>query len=355
MAKDHTLLRPFHENDLAPLTDFWNNAFADRRNFYPISSADFQQRILACPAFHPDGLILAWRQRPDGESHLVGIVHAFRPAPNQGLYQRWEQRHDIVLLYVDPAHRRQGIGSRLLRAAENWLYYCPVYLGGSAQPCYGTVEGPRPPFFGSTQRLGISVNDSSLIHFLNHRGYHIVDAGDISMHLTLSPRPAPPQPDLSALGLRLVEVSHTNPFTGQEPAGRAEYTLYGDNHGDPYWGYLLVDGNNLLRAHISWYPMHQAGHAAIAGFWVAPDLRGKGLGRYLLDQTLHTLNPAASSPSQPQSQSHHHASPIFTSVEVQTHLVNHALAAKLYERRGFVTEMAWVNLRKACAVRGVRQ
>jgi GNAT superfamily N-acetyltransferase len=136
-------------------------------------------------------------------------------------------------------------------------------------------------------------------------------------------------------------VSHEQPFGGQEPRGREEYTLYRENGGSPYFGYLLVTADNLLQAHISWYPMRQPGSAAIGGFWVAPTLRGHGLGRYLLDRTLYDLK---------------NSPPLwggYERVEVQTHLVKHAQAAALYERRGFEVEMAWVNMSKECAVRGV--
>jgi GNAT superfamily N-acetyltransferase len=341
----HTRLRPFQKNDLAPIVDFWNNAFADRRNFYPITAADFQSRVLDCEVFDPNGLILAWYEDQDGSSHLAGMVHGFRPAPRKALYAKWEARHNLALLYVEPALRRQGIGSRLLRAVENWLYYCPVYVGGPAQPCYGTIEGPRPPFFGGSQRMGVSARDTSLLNFLAYRGYHVVDPGEISMRLDLTPRPAPPAPDLAALGLRLLPMSHENPFRGREPKGREEYTLYGDNGGFPYFGYVLVTADELLQGQISWYPMRQAGHAAIAGFWVAPSLRGKGLGAYLLDLTLHDLCHASPPASRTSWGS-------FRSVEVQTHLVKHAQAAALYERRGFVVDAAWVNLQKECSVRG---
>lgn len=336
---EHTRLQPFENRDLASLVDFWNNAFVKQHNFYPITPADFESRVLTCEAFDPNGLILAWHEGGNGSRQLVGMVHAFRPTPQSGLYAKWEQRYNLALLYVDPAHRRRGIGSRLLRAAENWLYYCPVYVGGPAQPCYGTVEGPRPPFFGSSQRLGISIHDRLLINFLAHRGYHIVDPGDVSMRLKLSSQPDPPVPDLAALGLQLVPFSHEMPFRGHEPKGREEYSLYAENNGAPYMGYALVNGENLLQGHISWYPMRQRGAAAIAGFWIAPRLRGQALGRYLLDRALYDLI---------------HAQPPwggYDSVDVQTHWVKHALAAALYERRGFETAMAWVNMSKECAVR----
>ena len=353
---ERILIRPFRFDDLLALVEFWNKAFADRRNFYSLTAADFQNRILNCTAFDPQGLILAWQEGPAtrlrdsqvrdsqvqySQPQLVGIAHALRPAPRSGLYAKWEARHCLALLYVDPSHRNQGIGSRLLRTAENWLYYCPVHVGGAGQPCYGTLEGPRPPFFGSSQRLGVGIQDRSLLNFLTQRGYHIVDPGDISMRLKLTPRPEPELPDLEGIGLKIVPVSNLMPFGGEEPEGREEYTLWGDNGGEPYRGYVLVTGDNLLQAHISWYPMRQPRAAAIAGFWVAPRLREHGLGRYLLDRALYDLVH-----SQPPGGG-------YDTVEVQTHLVHHAKAAAFYERRGFVTEMAWVNLAKECAIRGV--
>lgn len=375
-----TLLRPFQAGDLDALVTFWNNAFAGQRNFYPITAGDFQSRILDCAAFDPHGLILAWHEAGGQPAQLAGLVHAFRPAPQSALYAKWEARHNLALLYVEPAYRRQGIGSRLLAAAENWLYYCPVFAGGGALPCYGAVEGPRQPFFGGSQRLGISIHDRSLINFLAYRGYRIIDPGDVSMRLKLTEHPEPPRPDLAALGLTLKSISHTSPFRGSEPPGREEYALWGDNGGSPYFGYVLVSGDNLLQAHISWYPMKQPGMAAIAGFWVAPELREHGLGRYLLDRTLydliHSPLPATGYDTDPgqgpvetgsgagsrtsvkthtvEFEFAKYQQVEFHTVEVETHLVNHAKAVALYERRGFVTETAWVNMIKECTVRGGR-
>jgi GNAT superfamily N-acetyltransferase len=192
--------------------------------------------------------------------------------------------------------------------------------------------------------MGICVHDTLLINFLAHRGYRIVDPGDVSMRLRLTPlrlaaQPEPPMPDLAARGLHLVPFSHEMPFGGQEPKGREEYSLYGENGGAPYMGYALVTSENMLQGHISWYPMRQVGLAAIAGFWVAPCFRGQALGRYLLDRALYDLI---------------HSPPPwggYDMVDVQTHLVKHAQAATLYERRGFEIEMAWVNMSKECAVR----
>jgi GNAT superfamily N-acetyltransferase len=328
----HVALRPFRPADLDALVTFWNQAFCGRRNFAPLTAADFARRVLESPAFDPPGLILAWQIEPDGSEAVVGLVHALRPPPQAGLYSKWGPHHYLALLYVAPTHRRQGIGGRLLAAAENWLYYCPVYAASHAQPCYGTVEGPRPPFFGSSERMGIGARDSELLGFLARRGYAVVDPGDVSLRLALAPRPAPTAPDLA--GLQLQQVDHRHPFTGQEPDGRAEMSLWGYNHGYPYTGLVLADGDGVAHGEIAWYPLRQPGAAGLVSFWIAPDLRGRGLGRYLFDLSLSKM----SSLNAPHM--------VYDSVDVHTHLVHHSRASELYRRRGFVVDTIWVNLVK---------
>ncbi len=329
----HTQLRAFAPDDLDALVAFWNRSFAEQRNFYPLTAEAFAQRVLACPAFDPAGLILAWHS--DGQkTDLVGLVHAFRPPPPMPAYEQWGRHHTLALLYVDSAMRRQGIGTRLLRAAENWLYYCPVFVASQAQPCYGTLEAPQPPFFGSTQRLGLSANDTELIHFLAHRGYRPHDPGEVSLRLDPLDAPPPAVPDLAAHGLRVQPFSHQAPLAGREQPDRDDYGHWAQNHGHPYAGYALMDASNLIWGHISWYPMHQAGWAAVANFWVALPLRRQGLGRYLLALALHDMAHAPA----PRGG--------YRAVEVQSHLVHHAAAVTLYQQHGFRIDAAWVTLVK---------
>lgn len=333
-----TLLRSFDPADLDALVAFWNQAFADRRNFAPLTAAAYTRRVLASPAFDPAGLILAWQVDAAGSATPVGLVHAFRPPPQTGPYVKWGPHHYLALLYVAPAYRRQGIGARLLAAAENWLYYCPVYAASHAGPCYGIVEGPRPPFFGSSERLGLSAQDGALLAFLAHRGYAVVDPGDVSMRLALTPRPAPVAPDLAGLGLRLWTIDQLHPFVGRDPAGRVDLSLWGDNRGDPYAGLVLVDGDGLLHGQIAWYPLAQPGTAGLSGFWVAPALRGRGLGSYLLDLALSELSST--------NVRHRVYDSVYHAVDVHTHLVRHARAVELYRHRGFEVDTVWVNLVK---------
>lgn len=331
-----TLLRPFAEDDLPAFIAFWNEAFACQPNFYPIDEAIFAQRVLASPVVDRAGLILAWHEDIPGQQSLVGFVHALQPPPKSGFYANWPAHHTIAALYVIPALRRQGIGSRLLQAAESWLYYCPVHFAGHAQPIYGTVEGPRQPFFGSTERMGMRAGAGTLIDFLSKRGYLSVEIGDVSLERSGEPPAMPSFPAaLTADGIRPIHFSHRNPFTGEETTKLPSVSRWGDNGGDPYFGIGLMDGDNMLRGQIAWYPMHTAGKMALVNFRIDPELRGRRGGSYLLDRGLNEMMQGTDRSGGP-----------IKTVSLHTHLTLFPNAMRLYRSRGFDVVEAWVNLVK---------
>ncbi len=340
MAADRVLIRSFRPADLPALVAFWNAEFAAQpaefRNARPITEAGYRQRVLDCPAFDAAGLLLGWRQDAAGGAEtLVGLAHAFKPAPRAGAYARWEPLHQLALLYVRPDAREQGLGSRLLQAAESRLYYCPVHVGEEALPCYGTLEALRPPFFGTSERMGVSARNRTLIDFLGKRGYRTLDPGHVTMLLDLHAHPpvVPAQPELGPRGLRLVAFNQSEPFAGREPPDRPYYLPLGANGGAPYAGLALVDAKNLLLGHISWYPLRPT-RAALTNFRLADALRGQGLGRFLLATALHAM---ATAPAPWGG---------FGEVELYTHLLHNARAVALYEARGFVVDEYWVSLVK---------
>ena len=87
--------------------------------------------------------------------------------------------------------RSAPAGGRLLVAAQDYLYYCPVYFAGHATPLYGIIEKLWVPWYGSTERMGLSaVDDKEPIEMLRRRGYQVVRPGDVSMTIQLgSDRP----------------------------------------------------------------------------------------------------------------------------------------------------------------------
>ena len=266
-------------------------------------------------------------------------AHAFRPAPQEGAALSWGEGHALALLFVHPGARHMGVGSRLIQAAENWLYYCPVLVGWPGTPAYGTVEGYRMPFFGSSEHMGVSATDASLTRFLSSRGYRVAAAGDVSMVLDLAATGdrwgAPPVPPAALVGLnlRVVQFDQDNPFAGNEPDDRRRLTPTGANGSVPYVALALMDSEQRLLAHAVWHPLSQD-RAAFTNFRVAPGLRNRGLGSFLLDTVLHrqfTLPRPLGG---------------YRSVELLTHLVRNAPAVRIYERRGFVPVEAWVQMEK---------
>ena len=308
-AQECIRLRTIRPADLPAFLAFWNHAFRERRGYFPLTETIFRRRVLDCPAYQPAGLILAWRRDSEGAQTIAGFIHAFRPPPPTAAYERWGRYHSIAVLYVEPRHRRQGVGSRLLKAAENWLYYCPVHFAGQSVPCYGNVEGPRPPLFGSTQRMGVDTGDKDLLHFLANRGYAVVDPGDVSMSVDLRGRAAaahtwnnPAGEDLAGRGLRLVNADERSPFRGLEPPNRQEHATWGRNPDQPYAALVLADEADTLRGHLCWFPLQPNGAggqaegraAGIYAFWLEPGLRGNGLGSLLLDTALADMAESAS-------------------------------------------------------------
>jgi ribosomal protein S18 acetylase RimI-like enzyme len=315
---------------------FWNATFRTRRGFYPISEALFRQRIVAQQAFDPAGLILAM---VDGE--IVGLVHAIKPAPPDVFVYRRRRCRDngsIAVLAVASDWRGRGIGSALLSRAESYLQ-CHLDLGKLIHagdydvPLYHTLEGPRQPFWGDTEILGIAEGDRELVRFLTRRGYSLLekDGREITMVANLGACQEPVAPALEELGLREVCVSDSVPWPGQigwYPQGEFEGYAHG-LCGEYRHDVLALARGDSISSHVEWYPMQQTGHVALWDYQVAETDRGRGLGSYLLDKSLWAM----------MRQGYH-------TVELHTHTIKNALAYGMYLRRGFEVVESWLCLQK---------
>jgi len=316
------ILIPYSPAQTPALVSFLNRVLRNRRHWAPISEADFTERVGGRPGFDPAGLILAWA----GE-RVVGGIHAIRPSPDLAMSGRPEPRHHIAWLAVEPEYRGSGLGGRLLQAAESHLYYCPVYFAAQSVPFYGIIESLWSPWYGSTERLGVSaLNDSELIHWLGRRGYQVVSAGDVSMRAGLHERERPADPGLAQRGLTLAAIGERAPWTGGEPFGWLR--RWGENGGRPYRGLVVADGSQAVGS-VVWYPLSDNETAALA--WIGLEYQHRGLryGSYLLDLALHAM-----------------AREGYLAVEVHVHTKESPEATALFRRRGFEVIDYWVNLVK---------
>ncbi len=309
---------------LPALVAFLNNVLSGHRHWVPIGERDFAERVLDRSAFDPQGLILAV-----ADGVVVGGVHAIKPVPLQPAYQGIEPQHHVAWLSVAPECRGHGLGQKLLCAAEDYLYYCPTYFAGQNVPCYGILESLWVPWYGSTERMGISAShDSDLIAWLGSHSYQVVNPGDVSMLASLHNRSSPRDPGLARYGLSLLSIDQASPWTGDEPSYRLRN--WGRNGGRPYQGLVVADGDRAVGS-VVWYPLPDPDMKTAALAWLGLErcYRGLRFGSYLLDCALMEMQRHA-----------------YQDIEVHVHTKSSPEAHGMFRNRGFVVIDYWVNLVK---------
>ena len=254
-------------------------------------------------------------------------MHAIKPPAVVPASRSAEARHHIAWLAVDPDYREARLGSRLLSAAENYLYYCPIYFAAPNAPFYGIMERLWAPWYGSTESMAISaVNDRELVAWLGKRGYQVSSPGDVTLSASLHDREQPANPGLEARSLRLVPIDERSPWQGDEPVYRLR--AWGYNGGRRYQGLVVADGDHAVGS-VVWYPMPDPTIAALAWIDLERQYRGLRFGSYLLDRGLAEM-----------------ATRGYLSVEVHVHTKDNPEAFSLFRRRGFEVIDYWVNLVK---------
>lgn len=273
--------RPFRNADPPALAALWNEALTRRGAVELRSPAPLDNAVFNKPYFDPAGLVVA----EDDAGTLAGFAHAgFGPSED---HTHIDQSAGVVCaIAVRPAFRRTGVGTELLRRAEEYLQ-----TRGTK-----TIEAgpnrPNQPFYvgvyGGSNAAGFLNSDPDIGPFLIARGYrpgrrvlvfdrrldaplNIVDARFGPLRRKYEAQ-ALPQARLGdwwrecVFGpLEPAEFRLDDKATGQT-AGRAlfwEMTDYGWRWGAPPAGILEVQ--------------------------VRHDLRRQGLGKFVLAQLLRHL------------------------------------------------------------------
>jgi ribosomal protein S18 acetylase RimI-like enzyme len=154
--------RRFRNTDPPALVEVWNEALTGRGAVRLRNSLPLEHGAFAKPYFDPAGLIVA-------EEHGVcGFVHAGFGA-NEGESGLSLAAGVTCVLAVRPAFRRRGIGSELLRRAEDYLRQ------RGAQTLYAGLHRPLDPFYlglyGGSELPGVLDSDTGAGAFLGKRGY----------------------------------------------------------------------------------------------------------------------------------------------------------------------------------------
>jgi ribosomal protein S18 acetylase RimI-like enzyme len=271
--------RTFRNADPPGLVEVWNEAFTNRGAVRMHGSLWMEYFLFAKIYFDPESLIIA---QADGQ--VVGFVWVgFGPNDSESALNT--DTGVVCLLGVAPSHRRQGIGSELLRRAEMYLH-----ARGSKEVFAGPMYPLNPYSFGlygGSYSPGFLDSDPLARPFFEHRGYVLASSCLIfqySLKRTLSIA------DGRFAAHRLRYDIQSSPFQGttwwQEcilgPVELYEYRLQDK-----------LTGRTAARA-LMWemetYTPRWSEHAiGITDIVVPSEMRRQGLSKFLMIQLLRYL------------------------------------------------------------------
>ncbi|MFM7149492.1 MAG: GNAT family N-acetyltransferase [Gemmataceae bacterium] len=275
------LIRPFNNFDPPRFLQVWNASLKGPRAvaFPPESTTILELFTLAKPYFDREGLLLAFND----EQTPVGFIHAgFGVAPDQASLDK--SRGVICSIGVVSSHRRQGIGTQLLKRAEEYL---------RSRGAQEILAGPIPqanPFtfgiYGGCDSTGFLASDGLARPFFEHHGYHLHRSTAI---LQVKLRDLKITPDPRAGNLRQLYEIVGGPFSKvswwQEavlgPIDAVEFRLRRRKSG-------AVVGRIVLWDMVTYSVNHPAKESGVGLLLleIEPESRGHGLGQFLLTQVL---------------------------------------------------------------------
>jgi ribosomal protein S18 acetylase RimI-like enzyme len=169
--------RTFRNDDPPRLAQIWNGAFTARGAVQLRHSSPLEHYVFAKPYFDPAGLIIAF-----DEALPIGFAHAgFGPSTDGTKLSA--EKGILCVVGVIPSHRRRGIGSELLRHAEDYLR-----RRGAAEFYAGPLAPLNPFYFGlygGSDSSGFLLSDGAAEPFLARHGYRAFSACQV-YHCRLS-------------------------------------------------------------------------------------------------------------------------------------------------------------------------
>jgi ribosomal protein S18 acetylase RimI-like enzyme len=271
--------RAFRNADPPALVEVWNACFPGR-GAVPLRGNTrttlLEYLTLAKPYFDPAGLILA-----RADAAVVGLVHAGFGA--DAAVRTLDPATGIVAtLGVVPAYRNQGVGGELLRRAEAYLTE-----RGARRLFAGPYRWDNPftfGLYGGSQAPGFLDSDPLAGLFFLRRGYVAAEGGRV-LQRRLDPPP--------------------NVADGRFPALRSRYEILGGPWRSATWWQECVIGPVEIQEYelrdrasgrvagraLAWvmdtFGPRWGEHAVgVLGLEVVPELRRRGLARFLLSQLL---------------------------------------------------------------------
>lgn len=271
--------RTYRNTDPPALIEVWNECFTGR-GAYPLRSAGpLEFALFSKPYFDSQGLVVA-----EKDDQIVGFVLAgFGPDP---MGKNLNHEMGIVcVLAVRTAHRRQGIGSELLRRAEAY-----VRSRGAQEVIAGQVR-PYTPFlfgvYGNADLPGFLNSDRLAAPFFEKHGYSCWRTTQVLERQLQSMDPIIDQRFLSLrrrYDLQLIMAPELHSWWQNCVLGSiepVEFRLLDRLTGIPSARALIWEMNAFRGTGV---PM-----AGIIDLNVRPDAQRQGLARFLLSQMMRYL------------------------------------------------------------------
>lgn len=302
--------RTFRNDDPPKLQALWNDALTSRGTAFIPSADAFERFIFNKPWFDPTGLILAVDEET---KNIVGMTHG---GFGQGSDKTLDRSKGIItLIMVHPDFLRQKIGWTLLTKMEDYL------SRHGADKIQVGCRWPDSPFYwglvGGSTPIGVPNSAENAREFLAAAGYH-PEASYTVLHRNLDEPISLGDPRFPVLRRK---------FDVRQVARHQEATLYGEATRNIHEGMTFEVrqmASDQLVGHVQiwdmkFFTLRWKKHAVgLYDFHLQEDLRGQGLGKYALSQTLRSLKES-----------------FYQLVEVNVPK-NDANALTLFEKVGFV-------------------
>jgi ribosomal protein S18 acetylase RimI-like enzyme len=270
--------RGFRNTDPPAMMEAWNASFTGRGAVLLQGALFLEYFHLAKPYFDPEGLIFAVE-----EGKVVGFVQTGF-AVNASETDLDRTRGIICLLAVIPSHRRQGIGSELLRRAEEYLRQ-----RGATELNAGPLPGLNPftfGLYGGSDSPGFLDTDLLARPFFEKHGYQQF-ASRLVYQRSLDQPPA--TVDTRFPGHRNRYEIHAAPVHGNwwrecviGPLEMQDFRLVDKDTQQTHARCSLWE----MEVYSGRWQEHGVG---LLDFEVMPELRRRGLARFLLWQLLRHL------------------------------------------------------------------
>ncbi len=314
----------------------WNRVFGTMRNFTPLARESWRTRIevLSLPGGR-DTLSGAGPTRFDPSlfrlavvrDRVVGLIHGgtweddflARLLPGG----RRPRIGTLLVIAVDPDHRRQGIGRALLEDLTTTLERNHGIEGSLCadgrgyNPFYGNFLAPLPPPWGTPEGIALPAADEGARAFFRSAGFR-EDAEGVSRCRDLRDRPRFSH-EIPG-GFVAEEIEDWQPILGTDDG-----TAFPIANASRTW--ILREGDSQ-RAAIVAFPLLAGGTRwGIHSFEVEASRRGEGLGTLLLEYALAAVAKRGAA-----------------EIEALALPSEAPEADHLYECHGFVAEERWVVL-----------